>query len=85
MSDEAVEELTEERVESQEIEVLPEPPEDAHTDPPPQQPTVHVIVDRQDAGNVSVDVVATGDVRVTEIESLLRLAIKRWEAKIGIG
>lgn len=52
---------------------------------PPAPPTVHILVERGPDGGVSVDVLATGDVRVTEIESILRLALKRWESKSGIG
>ena len=52
---------------------------------PEPPPTVHITIERGADGGVAVDVLATGDVRVTEIESILRLALRRWEAKSGIG
>jgi len=47
-------------------------------------PTVHIIVNR-DGAQVSVDVVATGDVRVTEIESLIKLGLNKWQQQAGLG
>jgi hypothetical protein len=53
--------------------------------PQPPPPTVHILVERDEAGGATVDVVATGDIRVTEVESILKLALKRWETKAGLG
>ena len=55
------------------------------TQPEEAAPTIHIPVIRGEDGNITVDVLATGDVRVTEIESLLKLALKRWEEKAGLG
>jgi len=50
-----------------------------------QQPTVHILVERDaESGNIEVDVVATGDVRATEVESLLKLGLTKWRAKINL-
>jgi hypothetical protein len=63
-----------------------ETPGEGEQPPEPEpQPTVHVLVQRQENGTVEVDVVATGDVRVTEITDILRLALLRWDEKSGLG
>jgi len=50
-----------------------------------QQPTVHVLVERDpETGNIDVDVIATGDVRATEVESLLKLGLNKWRGKINL-
>lgn len=68
--------------EAREVELVPDLSE--QEPPAPPQPTVHILVERRDDGGAAVDVVATGDVRVTEVESLLKLAVKHWETKAGL-
>jgi hypothetical protein len=51
----------------------------------PEPNVVHVIVNRAEDGTVSIgDVVATGDIRVTEISDLLTLGRKHWREKAGL-
>ncbi len=52
-----------------------------------QPPTVHIVVNRPDdgAGQVTVDVVGTGDIRVTEIETVIKLGLAKWQQQAGLG
>lgn len=50
---------------------------------PQKPPTVHILVKR-DEGRIAVEVFATGDVRPTEIETIIRLGLNKWQADAGI-
>lgn len=50
---------------------------------PQQPPTVHILVTR-DEGRTGVEVFATGDVRPTEIETIIRMGLNKWQADAGI-
>ena len=49
-----------------------------------QLPTVHILVERSPEGNIEVDVVPTGDVRATEIETVLKMGLAKWRQKINL-
>jgi len=53
---------------------------------PPVLPSVVVLVERGEGpnGQIDVDVVAQGDVRATEIETVLKMAVSKWRQKINL-
>lgn len=62
---------------------LEQEPEDAA--PPEEQPgAVHIIKSEDDSGAVVVNVVGTGDLRATEIETVIKLGLKHWQQQIGV-
>lgn len=77
VADDALErgELPEGEVQSQTSEVRPNPP------------TVHILVNRPEDSNgqVTVDVYGTGDLRVTEIETIIKLGLNKWQQQAGLG
>lgn len=50
-------------------------------------PTVHILVNRTEegSGQVTVDVYGTGDLRVTEIETIIKLGLNKWREQAGLG
>jgi len=51
----------------------------------PPQPTIHVLIQYTEDGSIAVeDVVATGDVRATEISDLLTMGRQFWRKKVGL-
>lgn len=62
------------------------------TPPPPAWPPkpttsqdgVLVLVDYGDDGNITVDVQTVGSVRVTEVDTLLKTALKTFQARLGL-
>lgn len=52
----------------------------------PVPPSVIVLVERGEGpnGQIDVDVVAQGDVRATEIETVLKMAVSKWRQKINL-
>lgn len=55
----------------------PDPPA-AHTD------GVLIVKVTNENGDISTDVVPLGDVRLTEVQTLLELGRAKWRAKIGL-
>lgn len=49
-----------------------------------QVPAVQILVNRDAEGNIDCDVVATGDVRATEVETLIKMGLNKWRGKIGL-
>lgn len=49
-----------------------------------QVPAVQILVKRDEHGNIDCDVVATGDVRATEVETLIKMGLNKWRGKIGL-
>jgi hypothetical protein len=69
------------------------PPEEAAAAPaptteagPPSEPPLDaVIVIREEKdGQINTRVVTNGDVRVTEVETLLKLGLQGWQKQIGV-
>lgn len=65
------------------IEISEEPPDGAEVEAI-QLPTVIILVERGDDGKIDTDVVAQGDVRATEIETVLKMGLNKWRQKIGL-
>ena len=60
-----------------------EPPDPATRQPdPPPAVVVHVL--RGEDGTVRVNPVGVGDVRVTEIQTLLGMAVAEWHAQLNL-
>lgn len=49
-----------------------------------QVPAVQILVQRDSDGNIDCDVVATGDVRATEVETVIKMGLNKWRGKIGL-
>lgn len=73
-------ETKDETVEGTATEIVDAPSESA----PEDQPLVALVVTRDAAGNASVEPLAQGDVRVTEVDSIIVLGLKRWRQKAGL-
>ena len=74
----------EEPVAEPEVTVSTEPPEGEHNAEAIQLPTVVILVERPESGPIDVDVVAQGDVRATEIETILKMGLNKWRNKINL-
>lgn len=61
--------------------------EDAPVNAADEQPLNAVIVVKieDENGNIGTNVIPNGDVRPTEIQTLLELAINSWREQIGVG
>lgn len=46
-------------------------------------PTIHILVQREQ-DKIDCDVVATGDIRATEVESLIKMGLNKWRQKINL-
>lgn len=49
-----------------------------------QVPAVQILVKRDPEGNIECDVAATGDVRATEVETIIKMGLNKWRGKIGL-
>lgn len=84
MSDEPADEPLLEKQTAPDDEPADEAPEqDVEVSEPQPPATVHILVNR-DGGRTAVEVFATGDVRPTEIETIIRLGLNKWQTDAGI-
>jgi ACT domain-containing protein len=62
------------------VETSDEPSEDA-----PEQPNGVLIVRIEDEeGNISTDTVPLGNVKATEVQTIIELGLSNWRAKLGL-
>jgi hypothetical protein len=62
-----------------------EVPADAGVEAPPEQPNaVLVLRTVKDNGDIECDAVPLGDVKVTEVQTVLELGLASFRAKVGL-
>ncbi len=53
-------------------------------DEAPQMDAVIVVKTKQDDGTISTEVMVNGNVELTEVQTLLELAVRGWRKRIGL-
>lgn len=61
-----------------------EPIESSPQTPEPQSAALIVFKLEDDQGNIQTDVKWQGDIRPTEVETLLKLGLQGWQRQIGV-